>query len=121
MSSRRQVRCLETGKVYDTLRQAAKENGTTQTSIWRCCTGKLYTAAGLHWKYASETLPRFERLYTVYDNRTDLPVIVDGTSREAAKAMGIGYGSFHPAVTRFRNGTSKRWHIEVRDAAEVEP
>ena len=30
-----------------------------------------------------------KRLYTVYDNRTDMPIIIDGTAKECAKAMGI--------------------------------
>lgn len=49
--------------------------------------------------------------YTVYDNKTDFPVIVEGTSAECAKAMGIKINSFHSTVTRARNGENKRWTI----------
>lgn len=49
-------------------------------------------------------------LFTVYDNRTDFPVIVDGTAEEAAKAMGIDIGSFYTASS----GKVKRWVILKR-------
>ena len=51
--------------------------------------------------------------YTVYDNRTDELVILDGTAEQCARAMGLTAGSFYSAVTRARNGKVKRWHIET--------
>lgn len=53
-------------------------------------------------------------VYTVYDNRTDFPIIVDGEARECAKVMGISIASFYPAVVRAKSGAIKRWHIEKR-------
>ena len=53
-------------------------------------------------------------VYTVYDNRTDLPVIVDGEARECAKAMGISFSSFYSAVSNARSGKVKRWTIIER-------
>lgn len=50
--------------------------------------------------------------YTVYNNLTDLPVIVDGTAQEAARAMGLkGADSFYCIVTRVRQGTNRKWTI----------
>ena len=49
--------------------------------------------------------------YTVYDNKTDLPVIVAGTARECARAMGIQLHSFYAAVVNARKGTVKKWTI----------
>lgn len=46
--------------------------------------------------------------YTVYDNKTDFPVIVSGTSRECAKAMGIGMSRFWGILS---GQTNKRWFI----------
>lgn len=51
--------------------------------------------------------------YTVYDNRTDDLVILDGTAEECARLMKITVPSFYSAVTRARNGKVKRWHIEI--------
>lgn len=53
-------------------------------------------------------------VYTVYDNRTDLPIIVDGNAKECAKAMNITIDSFYSAITRARKGTVKRWTILKR-------
>lgn len=53
-------------------------------------------------------------VYTVYDNRTDLPVVVDGDAKTAAAAMGLTLGSFYAAVTKSKTGAVKRWHIVRR-------
>lgn len=50
--------------------------------------------------------------YTVYDNKTDFPVIVSGTSRECAKAMGIGMSRFWGILS---GQTNKRWFIIKED------
>lgn len=49
--------------------------------------------------------------YTVYDNKTDFPIIVGGSAQECAKAMGITLQSFFNAVDRSRKGLNKRWTI----------
>ncbi len=53
-------------------------------------------------------------LYTIYNNKTDMPVIIDGTARECAKAMGMTLSSFRSAVTHAKTGKVKKWHIEVQ-------
>ena len=53
-------------------------------------------------------------VYSVWDNRTDRLVILDGEARECAKAMHLSFPSFYSAVTKARNGTVKRWTIESR-------
>lgn len=59
--------------------------------------------------------------YTVYDNRTDELVILDGTARECARAMKLTLGSFQSAVTHARTGKVKRWHIERCFSDEMDP
>lgn len=49
--------------------------------------------------------------YTVYDNKTDFPIIVGGTAKECAKAMSIKLQSFYNAVDRCRKGLNNRWTI----------
>lgn len=61
-----------------------------------------HTAQGEHGNYCT---------YTVYDNRTDFPVIVGGTAEQCARAMNLTLGSFYCAVTRARNKKIKRWTI----------
>lgn len=50
------------------------------------------------------------KTYTVYDCRTDFPVVVGGTARECAAAMGISLGSFHTIYTKLKNGNCKATH-----------
>ena len=52
--------------------------------------------------------------YTVWNNKTDEVVIVDGTARECAKAMGITLETFYCAVTNARNRKVKKWTIKSR-------
>lgn len=46
--------------------------------------------------------------YSVYDARTDLPVIVYGTSKECMKVMGIGQSGFSKAL---HVGAREKWII----------
>lgn len=48
----RKVRCLETGKVYESSMQAQRETGIFGTHIIRTARKKQSTAGGLHWEYA---------------------------------------------------------------------
>lgn len=60
--------------------------------------------------------------YTVYDRRTDMPVIIGGTARQCAAAMGISLDSFHTIYTKLKNGSEKatqKWEI-FRDEPEEE-
>jgi hypothetical protein len=61
------------------------------------------------------------KLYTVYNNKTDFPVIVDGTAEECAAAMGLAtVGNFYSTVMRVRDGRLKKWSILCRKRKEVE-
>lgn len=58
--------------------------------------------------------------YTVWDNRTDRLLILDGEARECARLMKMPLHSFYCAVNRARSGKIKRWTIEAiyRDNGE---
>lgn len=47
-------------------------------------------------------------LYTVYDNRTDMPIVVDETAERCAEVMGVKLDTFFHAVNQTRG---KRWTI----------
>lgn len=53
-------------------------------------------------------------LYTVYDNKTDMPVAVDETAKKCAELMGVTFSSFYDTVRRCENGTNQRWHISKK-------
>ena len=46
------VKCVETGKVFKSLEEAAKTFGLSKPNICNCCRGNRHTAGGYHWQYA---------------------------------------------------------------------
>lgn len=49
----RAVICVNTGKVYETMKEAAEDTGANQCKISDVCRGVRKTAAGMMWKYAN--------------------------------------------------------------------
>lgn len=49
--------------------------------------------------------------YTVYNEKTDEIIIVDGTVHECAKAMGIKENSFHHFIWKNNKGMKTKWAI----------
>lgn len=52
--------------------------------------------------------------YTVYKNKNDELVIVDGTAKECAEAIGCSLDSFYTMVSNERTGKVKKWKIITR-------
>ena len=50
------VYCIELNKIFDGARQAARELGLDNSSIIKCCKGKVKTHRGYHWKYAETSV-----------------------------------------------------------------
>ena len=48
------VRCIETGKVYPSTREAGRSLGIPTNNISYCCRGKRKTAKGLHWEFVDQ-------------------------------------------------------------------
>lgn len=47
----KRVVCVETGEVFPSLKEAAKNNKSAEVNICNCCKGKQKTYKGFHWKY----------------------------------------------------------------------
>jgi hypothetical protein len=60
------------------------------------------------------------RRYSVYRNKDDMPVIIDGTAEECAKAMGVTLNSFYRTVCRAKQGRLKRYTVIWRYMDETE-
>jgi predicted transcriptional regulator len=45
------VRCVETGKVYNSIKEAAEDVKRTPTTIVHALKGYTKTAGGYHWEY----------------------------------------------------------------------
>lgn len=63
----------------------------------------------------------FTQYYSVYDRKTDQPVIIHGTAPECAKAMGVTRNTFYHYVTRNNTGFMPcKYEIFVDDPEEDE-
>ncbi len=49
---RRKVLCVETGEVFNSVKEAAEFVHVNSTNISACCAGRQNTIRGYHWKYA---------------------------------------------------------------------
>lgn len=47
------VLCVETGKVYESMKEAYEDTGVCVSSISCCCKGTRVSAGGYHWKYVA--------------------------------------------------------------------
>ncbi len=51
----KKVLCVETGKVYESIIEAARHIGACPSSITLACSGKQKTAKGYHWQYYTKS------------------------------------------------------------------
>ena len=47
----KEVICIETGEVFNTITEATKKYKVHNANVSACCRGKKQTAGGYHWKY----------------------------------------------------------------------
>ena len=48
---KKRVICVETGKVFNSLKEAENYIGISKSAISRCCLGKQKTCGGYHWEF----------------------------------------------------------------------
>ena len=51
---RRCVRCIETGVIYDSMKEAGESLGIAKANILRACKNPTYMAGGYHWEYVGD-------------------------------------------------------------------
>lgn len=54
--NRKPIRCIETGKVYPSAYEAAREMGVSNGHINNCCNKTRKTAYGYHWEFVEKLL-----------------------------------------------------------------
>lgn len=47
----KKVRCIETGIIYESVHEAARQTGISNGNISQCCNGKRKSAGGFHWEF----------------------------------------------------------------------
>lgn len=52
VNEKKRVRCIDTGKTYDSIKEAGRETGAHVGSIGHVCKGRRKKAGGLRWEYA---------------------------------------------------------------------
>ncbi len=63
------VKNLDSGKEYESLREAFEDTGIGASNIYQCVTGRWLTAGGYHWEYVDEE--RREQAKLVREQRFD--------------------------------------------------
>ena len=58
MPNKREVRCVESGVVYDSFGDAERKTGICRRGISMACSGKRQTAGGFHWEYANKDIEK---------------------------------------------------------------
>ena len=58
--------------------------------------------------------------YSVYERKTDKPIVIYGTPTECAKALGITRSSFYCKIARQRSGMHQPQKYEIFEDEEVE-
>ena len=59
-------------------------------------------------------------MYSIYDNRTDLPLVIDATAEKCARVLNRSVNSFYCMVSRVAKGKNKRYAVLRRHIDEEE-
>ena len=51
---KRKIVCVETGEKFDSISEASKKYGISQSNISLCCNGKIETSKGYRWRYLED-------------------------------------------------------------------
>ena len=52
----RKIRCIDTGEVFNTIKEASKAYNVGRTNIGECLSGRTKTAGGYKWEYYKEVM-----------------------------------------------------------------
>lgn len=99
----RSVVCMNTGRVYESVRAAARRHNVSSGAIIRCCNNPAASEHGRRWRYANE-----EANAEIVKRHLE-----DVSRREEERA------SKAVAAKAKKNTWNKEWHDEVRRRKEV--
>lgn len=61
----------------------------------------------------------FYKYYSVYDKKTDMPLLIHATAKECQAVLGISPGTFYTYVSHSRHGTrNNKYEIYLDDNEE---
>lgn len=50
----KKIKCIETGQIFDSIKQASEKTGCDRSAIAKVCKGKMEKVKGLHFKYVED-------------------------------------------------------------------
>ena len=84
----RKVRCIETGEVYNSCREAGRKLGLSESAVARIIRGVQESTKGLHFEAVEENIQEVEVLpSTIQNEQGETVPVID--SREVARMMGV--------------------------------
>ena len=104
----RKVRCIETGEVYNSYREAGKAIGVSMSSVRLVALGKQESTKGFHFEFVEEE--KEEKMYLITTNEQGEPIpVID--SREVARMM----EKPHREILRYIDGDKSSGVISIVD------
>ena len=102
------VRCIETGEVYNSYREAGKAIGVSMSSVRLVALGKQESTKGFHFEFVEEE--KEEKMYLITTNEQGEPIpVID--SREVARMM----EKPHREILRYIDGDKSSGVISIVD------
>lgn len=59
-------------------------------------------------------MPKYIMVYSIWNNKTDELVILDGTAKECANMMGMSESCFRSTLSKVKDGSVKKWTVKQR-------
>ena len=112
MANAKRVRCIETGEVYNSGKEAERKLGLSENAVYKVLRGSSKTAKGYHFEYVEvEPEPEPEQMYLTTTNEQGEPIpVID--SREVARMMGIP----HSRVLAYIDGNESNGVVSIAKA-----
>ena len=98
----RKVRCIETGEVFDSYREAGKAIGVNQNSVRRVVLGTQESVKGLHFEAVEEEVEEEQMITSITNEQGETVPVID--SREVARMM----GKKHHEILQYLEGRDEK-------------
>ena len=113
---------VETGEIFNSIKNAAESVGKSRDVIWRALYGRIKTAGGYHWKFLSE-YDEHEILCDEKPYRKTVMCIETGeifsSARAAAKSVGVSFSLISIALHgKCKTAGGFRWKFANADTPQ---
>ena len=115
MANTRKIRCIETGEVYNSYREASKAVGISHSSIRLVVIGKKESIKGLHFEAVEEETEK-EQMITSITNEQEEEVLTSTVTNEQGETIPVidsrevarMLGKEHKEILRYIDGSNDR-------------